>query len=59
MKTRPAPSRPIGLTSSPTPITGTEMPAYATTKSVEITAARRSSGDAAATADSAPRKASP
>lgn len=34
MKTSPAPSRPIGPASSPTPITGTEIPAYATTNSV-------------------------
>ena len=27
MNTRPAPSRPIGPDSTPTPITGTEMPA--------------------------------
>ena len=44
MNTSPAPSRPIGPASTPTPITGTEMPAYATTNSVEITAARRSAG---------------
>lgn len=59
MKTSPAPSRPSGAASSPTPITGTEMPAYATTNSAEITAARRSGGEAAATADSAPRNDSP